>query len=98
MEIQLLLACSRNDNHPDRAQEITSLCRKRIDWTRVIQKALEHGVIPLVYRSLCDTCPQDVPEPVLTKLRNHYQVNARQSFLFSRELIKILNILQRQRD
>ncbi len=92
MEIQLLLASSRNDNNPDRAQEIRSLCSKRIDWTRVIQKALEHGVLPLVYRSLCVICPEEVPEPVLTKLRNHYQVNARQSFLFSRELIRILTI------
>ena len=91
-EFELLLACIQDDNNPEQNHKIRSLCRKDIDWSELIQKALAHGVIPFVYHRLCAACPDSVPESVLTKIRNHYQVNARHSFLLARELIKILNL------
>jgi len=89
-ELQLLLLCCQNQTDPKISRTIQTRCATGINWDVLIQKALSHGILPLVYQKLTAVAPGGVPLPVMHKLKNHYKVNARQSFLLSRELIHII--------
>jgi hypothetical protein len=60
-EIQLLLCCARTDVDPERAEQIRALLGGAIDWTYLMQTALQHRVMPLLYWNLHNTCPEAVP-------------------------------------
>src|SRR5438309_4346109 len=61
-EALLLVACARNYLDSETTQQINILLRGEPDWDNVCRKAHQHGVTPLLYRSL-SSCQKDaVPE------------------------------------
>jgi hypothetical protein len=78
----------------ERAERIRNLLHKDMDWDYLIETALWHGVIPLLYWSLKATCPQAVPKAVLAQLRNYFHANAQSNLFLTGELLKLLNLLE----
>lgn len=93
-EAQLLLNCALPHIDTERAERIRALLGEEIDWVYLVRKALQHGVMPLLYRSLSSTYPEAVPGAVLDQLRCHFQANAHSNLLLTGELLKLLDHLE----
>lgn len=93
-EIELLLCCARTRIDPETAERIRTLLLKNIDWRYLVQTSLCHGVMPLLYQNLNDTCSESVPQPILVELRNHFQKNAAYNLFLTQELLKLLNLFE----
>jgi hypothetical protein len=93
-EIELLLCCARTRIDPETAEQIRTLLQQDIDWTYLIQTAARHGVMPLLYRSLNATCPEAVPQSLLSQLRHHFHINAAHNLLMTRELLTLLDLFE----
>jgi Uncharacterised nucleotidyltransferase len=93
-EDELLLRCVRSHIDPPEADRLESLASQEIDWEYVIQAALAHRVLPLLYHSLHNSCPNAVPNLIMRQLRELYQSNARRNLFLSRELLTLLKLLE----
>lgn len=95
-EEELLLCCSRTVIDPQTAQRINVLLQKDIDWEYLINKAIAHGVMPLLFWNLNATCPKAVPKNILAQLRDYFHANAQHNLFLTRELLKLLSLFQAQ--
>ena len=93
-EKDLLLCCARTTMDADSAARIRLLLRNDIDWSALIETALHHGVMPLLYRNLSSTCPDAIPKGFLEQLRASFYANAAHNTLLARELLKLLRLLE----
>ena len=50
--------------------------------------------MPLLYRTLNSTCSDAVPKPTLEELRDHFYVNAGRNLFLTKELLKVLHLLE----
>ena len=82
-EIDLLLRCVQTAIGNERPGGIRTQLSNNIDWIFIEQTAVQHGVLPLVYRGLREIQQNDVPSDVLERLEHSFSVNAeRNRFLF----------------
>ena len=73
-ELQLLLYCVRSSIDEATAESIKRLLlEQQIDWTYLLKTARRQKVLPLLYHSLKNTCPDLVPQNILKQLRNYFQ-------------------------
>jgi hypothetical protein len=93
-EDELLLCCARTSIDAARAARIKALLGQGIDWDYLIRTALRHGLMPLLYRNLKNTCPEAVPQARLDQLRAHFRYNILRSMSLSGELLKLLRLLE----
>jgi hypothetical protein len=93
-EIELLLCCARTQPSSEISQQIQNLVQQTLDWPYLIQTAARHSVLPLLYQNLKTLCPEAVPKPVLSELRNFFHTNAARNLFLTQELIKILKLFQ----
>ncbi len=87
--MNLLLECARA--HLD-AGAIRSAVEREIDWDATLDCADRHGMRPLLYWCLNQTCPEAVPPPVLDTLRISTHACARRSLRYTAELFRILDV------
>lgn len=93
-EIQLILACARTSIDDEGADRIRRLLKNDLDWLYISKKAQQHGVMPLLYRSL-SCCQKDaVPEGVLSRLQGSFHDNIRFNLFRTRELLKLLRLCE----
>jgi hypothetical protein len=93
-EEELLIRCAGTCLGPDKTRQVKALVQKDIDWPFLIQTALKHGVVALLYQSLDETCPDSIPVNVLNQLRNYYLANMRRNIYLTEELFQILQIFE----
>ena len=93
-EVDLLCHCARTQGGKQHAKQIKSLAKKDIEWSYVLRMALAHRVMPLVYRTLTFTCPDAVPKTILEQFRTHFYANAGRNLFLTKELIKLLDLLE----
>lgn len=93
-EIELLLCCARTHLDPETCERIHSLSQTGIDWNYLVQTAIRHRVMPLLYRNLKKTCPQTVPVGTMKQLQRYFLVNAARNHVLSHELLSILGMLE----
>ena len=67
-----------------------ALLREGIDWGCLVQMSLSHGMVSLLYWNLQTTCPEAVPETVLSQLRGSFQANATRNLFLTQELLRLL--------
>lgn len=94
LEVELLLCCARTCTDSAIVERIRALLREDIDWAYLTHTALQHGVMPLLYRSLYTTCPEAVPGAILDQLRGHFYANALRNFFLTRELLRLLKLFE----
>jgi hypothetical protein len=93
-EIELLLRCAHNRIEPANVERIKELVKQSIDWEYLIYTARWHGVIPLLYWNLKNTCPELVPTQQLELLRQYFHSNNFNNLILTQSLIKLLNLLE----
>jgi hypothetical protein len=93
-EIELLLCCARTQPSSEISQQIQNLVQQSINWDFLLQTAARHKVLPLLYQNLKTLCPEAVPKPVLSELRNFFHTNAARNLFLTQELLKILKLFQ----
>jgi hypothetical protein len=92
-EFDLLLACCADLSDRVRSERTDEILRLQVNWSRLIDLAEHHGVIPQLYRRL-STAGGAVPPASLEAIRQHYETNARQALWLTRELLRILEHLE----
>ena len=93
-EISLLLCCSRTRLNHSIEKQINLLVQQDIDWKYLISLASRHGVLPLLFNSLNNTCPEAIPQEILSNLRSFFQQNIQRNLLLTSQLLKILEIFR----
>ena len=91
-EIELLILCARISIGPETTARINAIISQIQDWEYVVQAAIRHGTIPLLYQSLNKSCPQSIPPEVLNRLRRYYRANAERNLVLTAELLKVLSL------
>jgi len=93
-EFELLLCCARTQTDSTTEARIRALPGEKLDWPYLLQTATRHGLVPLLYWQLSNTCPQAVPPSVLSQLQDDYHTNAHWSLYLTGELLKLLELLE----
>jgi hypothetical protein len=93
-EIALLLSCARTHVEPEHRQRIQALLQEDVDWPDLLQLAIGHKTIPLLYKSLVTCCPDMVPTEIMGRLQAHFRTNGMRNLTLGAELLKALNHLQ----
>jgi hypothetical protein len=94
VEEKLLFLCSRNCISLSSADQIQALCQQSPDWEHLIHLATSHGVIPLLFQSLRDTCPELVPEAVMAQLQHHRRANMLKNLELTSELLRLMGLFE----
>jgi Uncharacterised nucleotidyltransferase len=95
-EVVLLLSCARTQITPETSGRIRAVVQEGVDWLALIRLAMRHDVMPLLYRSLQQVCPDSVPENILGPIHARYEAQAAQARRLARELVQILPLLEHQ--
>lgn len=93
-EEKLLLHCAHPQHDSERDDQVKVLTRDGMDWSYLVKITRSHGLIPLLYKSLNKIHPEDIPEWVLGKLRQHFLINACRNILLTEELFKLLGLFK----
>lgn len=93
-ELRVLLCCARTELDAATAERLASLLTQPLDWPGLIKLANRHGVMPLLYRALNEHGAALVPATVLAGLQAQYQANARRNVVLTRELLRLLALLE----
>lgn len=89
-ELQLLLYCAHVERHPATRQAITALAQTAIDWSALVGLARRHALLPLLFRSLSELCPEAVPSQVWASLRQQFQAIVQRNLFLSTEVVKLV--------
>ncbi len=94
-EVRLLKACARTVLSPEHSLSIRrTLSNEQVDWDLLWHLAQQHYVFPLVARSLRAVASSLVPPAVLREMDGALFANARKNLLHTRELVRIVNLLE----
>jgi hypothetical protein len=93
-EFELLFLWARSTGTAETNQRVKALIGPEIDWDFLIETAQTHRVLPLVYRTIVRTCPDDVPAEPIKRLRAAFQRNAQRNLSLTAELLKIIDLLE----
>jgi hypothetical protein len=84
---RLLLLCARARAD---GEAIRELVRDGVDYRALLTQAGVHGLSPLVYWRLNESCAEAVPEAVFHPLREAFRASARRVLLLTAELFRLL--------
>src|SRR5438132_10493948 len=91
-EFSLLLACARTQVDAESGQRIREAAQQPLDWDRLIEASLTHGLMPLLYENLKTHCADIVPPDRLNQLKDLFRKNAARTVLLTEELLGILEL------
>lgn len=95
-EAEILLWCARRQRQPpeEAAASAHVLLQSPVDWDSLLQLALRHKVMPLLYGRLNTVSAQVVPTEFMERLRDYFYLNAARNHLFMEELCGILQLFE----
>ena len=93
-ETELLLCCARASIDSKTRARIQTLLQRALQWDHLRRLAQDHRVLPALYRNLTQLAPPTLPRVTLASLRADFHANAWRSFFLTRELLKLLHLLQ----
>lgn len=91
-DLKLLLHCARTRLSHSNIQEIEVLLNGNIDWSTLIQLSRWHGILPLLYQNLKLVGANQIDSQVFAQLQKCSQATALQNTIFTKDLLKILNL------
>ena len=94
LEFQVLLSACRVFLGTEEPARLEERLAQGPDWDRLLALANRHGVMPLLYRSISQNCPQAVPQEWLRRLMLQYMQNAARNMKMTGELLRILDALK----
>ncbi len=93
-EEELLLCCARTRLDDACAARISTFLREDIDWGYLLQIADRHGLTPLLFRTLRNSCADSVPSGVLADLQADFRLNTVRNLYLLDELLSVLGLLE----
>jgi hypothetical protein len=90
-EQEVLLWAIRVDHTTD--QRVAWILTEGVDWSYVRETAIQHGIIPLLYKRLKGEMADLVPSEELSTLKELFQKNAIRNLQMTQHLLKVLDIL-----
>lgn len=90
-EQELLLWSIRVDHTKDK--RIEEILKAGVDWNYVQETAIQHGIIPLLYKRLKEEMEVLVPSNELEELRTLFMANAVRNIRMTQQLLKVLDLL-----
>jgi hypothetical protein len=96
-ETTLLLACARNRLDLETTKQIKTIVEKgEVNWTLVVQRAIFHGLTPLLARNLARSCADSLPVELADALRDWLAQNRARNLALAREVLTIVDLLEKQ--
>src|SRR6266540_1948570 len=96
-EQKLLLCAARVRMDSATAERMRALVRDPLDWAYLLGAARHHGLLPLLYWHLNESCSQAAPESVLRELHQAFVTNVQKNLILTDELLRILDSFHTQR-
>ncbi|NTW03240.1 MAG: nucleotidyltransferase family protein [Oscillochloris sp.] len=93
-EQQFLLDTARREVTPAAAERIRAALAGSLDWPYLLNMAEHHRLIPLLSRSLRDTCPDLLPPEVLGAINARAEEITRRTLVLTMELLRLLAELE----
>lgn len=90
-EQELLLWSIRVDHTKD--QQIEEILKDGVDWNYVRKTAIQHGIIPLLYKRLKEDMGDLLPPNELEEFRTLFMANAAKNLRLTQQLIRVLDLL-----
>jgi hypothetical protein len=94
-EFTVLLACIRLYLRTTTKNEVTCLLASDINWTTLLETAINNGVMPILYQSLKVMEEDLVPPAVMAQLQYYNRMNGLHTVSQTKELLKILAQLEK---
>jgi hypothetical protein len=93
-EHELLLICARTRGAEAHAERARQLVGGGIDWAALLTLALDHAVMPLLYRNLFILGPEAAPAPFIDNLRALAMANSYRNLSLTAELLRVIALLE----
>src|SRR4051812_2277039 len=93
-EIELLLCCARLQMEAERVAQAFHLLRQSLDWEYLLKTAIRHGVMPLLYRQMSVNFADLAPADFMSRLHDHFYLNAAHNHLLTEELCRLLALFE----
>ncbi|MGF1574966.1 MAG: nucleotidyltransferase family protein [Cyanophyceae cyanobacterium] len=93
-EMRLLILAARTQITDTTATELQHLAQQSLNWTRFIQLAHDHGVLPLVSHTLYRCQPQGLPVDMQNLLQEKTQDRICRNLYLAQELVRVVRLLQ----
>ncbi len=97
LEHDLLLGCARTILREQQLERINALTKQPVNWEYVIQTAMQHGVLPLLYQNLNAACREVIPDAVFSQLETRFRKNAISNLLSTAEMCRIVKLFKAQK-
>lgn len=92
-EDELLICVARKSLDEGTVDRLQQLTQQNIDWDHLLQTASLHGLLPLLATHLLNAAPDQIPEPILQRLKSERVESSKHSVYLVRELIRVLGLL-----
>ena len=92
-ELRFLLCCLRLHPTPGTSRQMLDLLQQPLDWDLLLDLAGWHGAMPLLYQTLKQVAPAQVPARVLDQLQAQYHANHMRNMILTGELLRLLELL-----
>lgn len=93
-EAELMVQCARTFIEPERAECISHLLQKPLDWDYLIKQSYRHRLLPLVTFQLNAIAPESVPAASMQAMREYQQGITGENLSLAGELIKLLRLFE----
>jgi Uncharacterised nucleotidyltransferase len=93
-EMDVLLACGAYCVHRSDGSEVRKHVDDSLNWSSLTERALHHGITPLLFRALEATSQDVMPIQEFEKLRVSFQAMANRNLYLTGELLKLLRLFR----
>ncbi|MEZ5589958.1 MAG: nucleotidyltransferase family protein [Gammaproteobacteria bacterium] len=94
LEDKILLCCARTAIDTNTVESLRVLLDKNIAWPTLIQSAIHHRIIPLLYHNLKKIDDVNIPENPLQKLQYLYGIIANHNLFLTAQLIQLIELFR----
>jgi len=95
-EDTLLVWCARKGPDAERTEQIRTIILKGLDAPYLIETALRHGLVPLLYRYFEIHPMDEIPKEILERLHNHFRKIALWNLGRTMELLRLIDLFKQE--
>jgi len=92
--VEILLSCAGARLKTEPVGRLRSLLQDGVPWPELVQVAGVQGMLSLLSWQLRETCPDLLPEPWSTRLRDAFHANAHRNLRLTHDLTLVLGALE----
>jgi hypothetical protein len=94
LEVELLLLSVSHQIDEPGFERILFLVQQEIDWNYLLDLAIEHKVIQILYSKLKNICPSYIPNHILCEMRQIFGANSKKNLVLTEKLLQIIHVFQ----